>query len=46
MQAGDWELAVRWHQPAADIDPAGMAGALRQAIEAEAMTVPLASDEG
>jgi hypothetical protein len=46
MEAGDWELAVRWHQPAADIDPAGMAGALRQAIEAEAMTVPLASDEG
>lgn len=37
MEAGEWELAVRWHQPGADID---QAGALRGAIE----TVPFASD--
>nr|WP_294512815.1 hypothetical protein [uncultured Rhodopila sp.] len=49
MEAGDWELAVRWHQPGADSDPAERTDAIRQAIEprgASAMTVPLASDEG
>jgi hypothetical protein len=49
MEAGDWELALRWHQPGADIDPAGIAAAIRRAMGRpglEAMTVPLTSDEG
>jgi len=32
MEAGDWELAVRWHQAGADIDSADLAGAVRQAV--------------
>jgi hypothetical protein len=44
MEAGDWELALRWHQPGAEIDAAA---ALRRAIVPQAAkTVPLASDEG
>nr|WP_294527152.1 hypothetical protein [uncultured Rhodopila sp.] len=49
MEAGDWELAVRWHQPGVSTDAATLADAIRQAIEpheASAMPVPLASDEG
>jgi len=48
MDAGDWELALRWHQPGADIDPAEIASALHRAIAPPeaAMKVPLSSDEG
>nr|WP_294550250.1 hypothetical protein [uncultured Rhodopila sp.] len=47
MEAGDWELALRWHQPGGDIDPAGMAASIRRAIApAGAKSVPLAADEG
>jgi hypothetical protein len=47
MEAGDWELALCWHQPGADIAPDEMAAAIRRAIgPPEAKTVPLASDEG
>jgi hypothetical protein len=28
MDAGDWELAVRWHQPGAEIDPSKLAASL------------------
>jgi len=32
VEAGDWELAVRWHQAGADIASADLVSAVRQAI--------------
>jgi hypothetical protein len=47
MEAGDWELALRWHQPGGDLDPAAMAAAIRRAVAPPGVkTVPLAADEG
>jgi hypothetical protein len=48
LEAGDWELAVRWHQAAAEIDPPRLAAAIRHAISpgpGEALPIPPSSVE-
>jgi hypothetical protein len=32
LDAGDWDLATRWHQAASDSDPPGLTARIRQAI--------------
>ncbi|MFL5287492.1 MAG: hypothetical protein ACJ8AW_42585 [Rhodopila sp.] len=32
LESGDWDLALRWHQAAADIDPAAMTAGIGQAV--------------
>jgi hypothetical protein len=42
LDSGDWDLVLRWHQAAADVNPADLAARIRQAVapgDEAAMTV-------